>query len=134
MVRGGFRTFYVGFESRREDWQRRTGGKLRLEDMEQAAANLAAAGAPRQAITAYVLLGHPRHDDQDVAGTIEAAAEMGVRVMLAEFSPIPGTPDAEAAGPWTWPDEPLSHNKTAFSIRRLGFDRYNRLKALARGD
>jgi hypothetical protein len=30
------------------------------------------------------------------------------------------------------PDEPLSHNKTAFTIRRLGDERVNRLKDLAR--
>lgn len=132
MVAGGFRTFYLGLESRREEWQRRTGGKLAPADLEQAVANLAAAGAAPESVTAYVLLGHPDHDAQDVPGTIAAAAGMGLSVMLAEFSPIPGTSDFAAAGDWASADEPLSHNKTAYSIRRLGFDRYNALKKLAR--
>ena len=132
MIAGGYRTFYLGLESRREDWQRRTGGKLAPADLEQAVGNLAAAGADPGAVTAYVILGHPDHDGQDVAGTIAAAAGLGVPVMLAEFSPIPGTGDFAAAGAWTTSGEPLSHNKTAFAIRRLGFDRYNALKALSR--
>ncbi len=134
MMAGGFRTFYLGLESRREDWQRRTGGKIGIADLEQAVAHLAAAGAGPGAVSAYVLLGHPDHDGQDVAGTIAAAAGLGLPVALAEFSPIPGTGDFAAAGAWTTPGEPLSHNKTAFSIRRLGFDRYNALKAAARGE
>ncbi|MCY2929342.1 MAG: radical SAM protein, partial [Planctomycetota bacterium] len=133
MVAGGFRTFYLGLESRRDDWQQRTGGKLAAGDLEGALEHLAAAGAGPDAVAAYVLLGHPDHDAQDVAGTIAAARALGVRVMLSEFSPIPGTSDFAAAGAWTSAGEPLSHNKTAFSIRRLGFDRYNALKKLARG-
>lgn len=132
MVAGGFRTFYLGLESRREDWQERTGGKLAPADLEQAVGNLLAAGAAPGDMRAYVLLGHPDHEGQDPAGTIAAAASMGLSVMLAEFSPIPGTSDFAAAGAWATADEPLSHNKTAFAIRRLGFDRYNALKKLAR--
>jgi hypothetical protein len=52
--------------------------------------------------------------------------------MLADFSPIPGTPDGEFCRKWVDMDEPLFHNKTVFPIILLGFDETNRLKDLQR--
>ena len=52
--------------------------------------------------------------------------------MLADFSPIPGTPDGEACRKWIDLDEPLNHNKTAFPIRFLGKDEVDRLKGLCK--
>ncbi len=57
---------------------------------------------------------------------------LGIRGMLADFSPIPGTPDGEYCRRWVDMDEPLMHNKTAFPIILLGFDETNRLKDLQR--
>ena len=48
------------------------------------------------------------------------AHRLGIRVMLSEFSPIPGTPDGEECRRWIDLDEPLRHNKTAFVAHRLG--------------
>jgi hypothetical protein len=59
------------------------------------------------------------------------AHQLGIRVMLSEFSPIPGTPDGERCRHWIDMDEPLRHNKTAFVIARLGASEINRLKTLA---
>jgi hypothetical protein len=59
-------------------------------------------------------------------------AEQGARVMLSEFAPIPGTPDGEACRAYTTLDEPLNHNKAAFTLRFLGEERVNALKALSR--
>ena len=52
--------------------------------------------------------------------------------MLSEFAPIPATPDGEACRAHCDLDEPLNHNKTAFTLRFLGEDRVNRLKELCR--
>ena len=52
--------------------------------------------------------------------------------MLSEFAPVPGTVDGERCRKWVDLDEPLSHNKTAFTLRRLGTDHVNRLKTLCR--
>ena len=60
------------------------------------------------------------------------AHDLGIRVMLSEFSPIPGTPDGERCRRWVDLDEPLCHNKTAFCLRFLGDERVNRLKSLCR--
>ena len=130
MVRAGFKTFFLGFESNVYDWQRRTGGKVYSEEFANAVRTLRAAGAC--SITAYIIIGHPESHEQDLEASIRFAADHGARVMLSEFAPIPGTPDGEACRAYADLDEPLNHNKTAFTSRLLGPERVNRLKALCR--
>jgi hypothetical protein len=57
---------------------------------------------------------------------------LGIRGMLADFSPIPGTADGEFCRKWVNLDELLMHNKTAFPIILLGNDEINHLKDLQR--
>jgi hypothetical protein len=132
MVQAGFRTFYLGFESASEPWQRGTGGKVTRDDLAAAVEHLRAAGAARASITAYIIVGHPDHDRQQVEASMRLVHSLGIRTMLADFSPIPGTPDAHAARQWADLDEPLWQNKTAFAIARLGRERLQRLKDLCR--
>lgn len=132
MVKAGFRTFYLGFESSAYDWQRRTGGKVYSHELVRAVDSLLAAGAERNSITAYLIIGHPRADQQEVEGSMRFAHDLGIRLMLSEFSPIPGTPDGEACRRWIDLDEPLWHNKTAFTAHFLGMEEANRLKSLCR--
>jgi len=132
MVEAGFQSFFLGFESSAYDWQRRTGGKVYSQELVRAVANLIAAGASRHAITTYLIIGHPNSDQQHVEASMRFAHDLGIRVMLSEFSPIPGTPDGERCRRWVDLDEPLCHNKTAFCLRFLGEERVNRLKSLCR--
>jgi tRNA A37 methylthiotransferase MiaB len=83
-------------------------------------------------VTTYVIAGHPDGEYEEIEASIRFAHSQGTRIMLSEFSPVPGTPDAESSRPWADLAEPLSHNKTAFAIRRLGSERLNRLKSLTR--
>ena len=132
MVRGGFKTFYLGFESASSDWQRQTGSKVFSEDLAEAVANLNAAGANPNDITAYQILGHPKTKIADLENSMRFVNRLGIRGMLADFSPVPGTPDGEYCRRWVDMDEPSFHNKTAFPIILLGFDESNRLKDLQR--
>jgi hypothetical protein len=132
MVRGGFKTFYLGFESASRQWQQGTGGKVFSEELARAVDHLLSAGANPVDITAYQIVGHPDSDIQELEASMRFVHSLGIRGMLADFSPIPGTPDGEACRRWVDLDEPLMHNKTAFPIIRLGFDEVNRLKDLQR--
>jgi radical SAM superfamily enzyme YgiQ (UPF0313 family) len=134
MVRAGFRLFYLGFESASADWQRRTGNKVAARELAQAVKNLIDAGVPPQNITAYLIIGHPDTQFQNIDESIRFARELGIRVMLSEFSPIPGTADGERCRQWVNLDEPLFHNKTAFTSVLLGQEEVNRLKHLATAD
>jgi Radical SAM superfamily len=130
MVRAGFETFFLGFESNVYEWQRKTGGKVYSEEFADAVRTLREAEA--SSITSYIIIGHPESSEQDLEASIRFAAGHGARVMLSEFAPIPGTPDGEVCRIYTDLDEPLNHNKTAFTSRLLGPERVNRLKALCR--
>ena len=132
MVRAGFKTFYLGFESASSQWQKRTGSKVLSDELAQAVKCLISAGAEPSNITAYQILGHPHIDIQQLEASMRFVNSLGIRGMLADFSPIPGTPDGEYCRRWVNMDEPLMHNKTAFPIIFLGFDETNRLKDLQR--
>jgi len=132
MVQAGFKTFYLGFESASQQWQKRTGSKVSSDELAQAVQHLTSAGAEPSSITAYQILGHPHIDIQQLEASMHFVNSLGIRGMLADFSPIPGTPDGEYCRRWVDMDEPLMHNKTAFPIIFLGFDETNRLKDLQR--
>jgi hypothetical protein len=132
MVRAGFKTFYLGFESSSSQWQQLTGSKVFSDELAQAVKHLISAGAEPANITAYQILGHPHIDIQQLEASMNFVHSLGIRGMLADFSPIPGTPDGELCRRWVDMDEPLMHNKTAFPIIFLGFDETNRLKDLQR--
>ncbi len=132
MVRAGFKTFFLGFESKAYQWQRRTGGKVYSEEFARAVKNLVKAGAHTSCITAYLILGHPRGDHQDVEASMRFVHDQGVRVMLSEFSPIPDTPDGEACSDRVDLSEPLWSNKTVFPILSLGAQEVARIKGLCK--
>jgi len=132
MVRAGFKMLYLGFESSAYEWQRRTGGKVYSEELVRAVDHLIHAGADLARITAYLILAHPQGDHQNVEASMHFAHGLGIRLMLSEFSPIPGTPDGELCRSRVDLEEPLNHNKTAFSSRFLGEAEVNRLKELCR--
>lgn len=132
MVAGGFKSFYLGFESASADWHRKTGGKVTCGELADAVEHLRSAGVHPRQITAYQIIGHPDSESQQAESTMEFIHSLGIRIMLAEFSPIPGTPDGDRCRRFTDLSEPLNHNKTAFAIRRLGFDSVGRLKTLCR--
>ena len=132
MVQAGFRTFYLGFESNAYTWQRHTGGKVYAHELEQAVEHLVSAGADIRQITAYLIMAHPQTEQQDIEVSMYFAHGLGLRLMLSEFSPIPGTPDGEHCRQWIDLDEPLWHNKTVFPLVLLGAAEVQRLKALCR--
>jgi len=132
MVKAGFKTFYLGFESFSPQWQQATGSKVFSDELAVAVKHLFAAGADAANVTAYQILGHPYIGIQQLEDSMRFVNSLGIRGMLADFSPIPGTPDGEYCRKWVDLNEPLFHNKTAFPIILLGFDESNHLKDLQR--
>jgi hypothetical protein len=131
MVNAGFKTFHLGFESSAFEWHRHTDRKVYAHELVRAVSYLTEAGADPRWITAYLIVGHPHSELQDVEVSLRFVHQVGIRSMLAEFSPIPGTRDGEACRQWVDLDEPLNHNKTAFPIWRLGRNEVQRLKTLS---
>ena len=132
MVEAGFKTFFLGFESKAVEWQNGTGGKIYSEELVEAVKLLKQAGAIAKNITTYQIIGHPGTSIQEVEESMRFVNSLGIRCMLADFSPIPGTPDGEYCRKWVNMDEPLMHNKTVFPIILLGNDKINYFKQLHR--
>lgn len=128
MVKAGFKGIYLGFESRADDFQKQTGSKIFDNEFAAAVKNLIAAGADRSAITAYLILGHPKFEIQSIEQSLEYVNSLAVRSMLADFSPIPATPDGKLCEKYVDISEPLMHNKTAFPIIVFGAEKVNRIK------
>ena len=74
----------------------------------------------------------PDSETQLLEESIRFAHDCGVKIILSDFSPMHGTEDGKKSVHWADMKEPLSHNKTAFTIRWFGADYLNRVKTLAR--
>ncbi len=133
MVKAGFKTFYLGFESQSGDFHRQTGsGKVVSDELTGAVGHIRNAGAAADLITVYEMLGHPRADIQQLEQSMRFVNSLGIRLHLSDFSPIPGTPDGELCRNITDLSEPLNHNKTAFPIRFLDNEKVQYYKDLCR--
>lgn len=131
MVQAGFGTFYLGYESNAAAFHGPS-GKVVSDELAAAADNLRQAGAEMRHVIAYQMLGHPRFAAQQLEASMRFANRLGLRVMLSDFSPLPGTPDGDLCGDITDLSEPLCHNKTAYAIEALGAKTVNDCKDLCR--
>jgi len=130
MVRAGFKTFHLGFEITSGNWQKQTGSKVFSDELASSVKFLLSAGANPAGIIAYQILGHPRSTPAQLEDSMHLASSLGIRIMLSDFSPIPGTADGQYCQDLIDLAEPLNHNKTAFAITLWGNDEVNRLKNL----
>jgi radical SAM superfamily enzyme YgiQ (UPF0313 family) len=133
LIKAGFKSFYLGFESRSQEFQKQTGSKIYDDEFANAVKTLITAGADINSITAYLILGHPHYEIQEIEESMKfAGGSLGVKIMLAEFSPIPGTVDGKFCEKYIDLSEPLLHSKTAFPIILLGSEKINRIKDMCR--
>jgi radical SAM superfamily enzyme YgiQ (UPF0313 family) len=130
LVKSRFHLFYLGFESGSDSWQQNTGGKVSRTEFEEAVHSLLETGVEADRITAYVICGHPETEAQEIEHSMKMVHALGIRIMLSEYSPIPGTPDGEKCRHLLDLDEPLLHNKTAFVYSHLGREWVQNLKDL----
>ncbi len=110
-------------------------GKLAAGELEEALANLHAAGYQPRDIGVYLLLGLPDQDDAEVAVSITRVRSLGATPILAQYSPIPGTglwPRARAVSRFDLAADPLFHNPSLFPCwPEFSWERFTRLKKLA---
>ncbi|HEQ71300.1 MAG TPA: radical SAM protein [Spirochaetia bacterium] len=137
MKQGGVMNFRLGLESSAASFHEKLDLKVTEESFRRAVSALGAAGFRPDEIAVYILAGLPRQDPEEVEGSVRFAAAFGVRVFIAEYSPIPGSPlweESVAASPFPIAEEPLCQNNTIFPLQwdRFGPDQMQRLKDLAR--
>jgi radical SAM superfamily enzyme YgiQ (UPF0313 family) len=134
LYESGFKTIRFGFETSDFRLQRQTGGKVRNEELRRAVAALKSAGYRTEDIGIYLLCGIPGQKTAEVVQTVDFVLECGVKPVLTEYSPIPGTKMWDAALACSSFDirhEPLYHNNSLLSCQNDDFtyEAYKNLKA-----
>jgi radical SAM superfamily enzyme YgiQ (UPF0313 family) len=137
MKRAGFAEVRIGFESASSRFHETLDGKLELPMLARGLEHLLQAGFAPGEITAYVLAGMPDQRAEEVEMSLRHAAGFGIRVRLAEYSPVPGSPlwpEAVRRSPFDLEGEPLTHNNSILPMRWRGFtlEDLERLKSLSR--
>nr|MBC7243891.1 B12-binding domain-containing radical SAM protein [Chloroflexota bacterium] len=117
MRRAGFVTIRLGLETVDPEEEQRDGGKVDEASFAQAVKALQGAGFTAREISAYVLIGRPGQDLGKVRATVAFAHRLGIQVHAAEFSPVPGTTEWQAAvsaGCIPADADPLLHNNSIY--------------------
>ncbi len=124
MRKAGLVTVRLGLETIDPQEEKRDGGKVDVASFGQAVEALWAAGFASRDVAAYVLVGRPlapgetaEHRLETMHATVDLAHRLGVPVRIAEFSPVPGTEEwqaAVAAGCIASDADPLLHNKALY--------------------
>ena len=117
MAAAGFREVRLGFETSDPGLQRATGGKVSLPAFERAVAHLSRAGFPMDRIGVYVLAGLPLQSAESVRASVDYLAPLGVRIHIAEYTPIPHTPffdQYQSLARYPITEDPLYQNNALF--------------------
>jgi radical SAM superfamily enzyme YgiQ (UPF0313 family) len=115
MMEAGCKTVRLGLETAEPAQQLSTGGKVSSEEFIKAANALKKAGFTDREVGVYILAGLPGQEVNEVYKTIQLVKEQGLKPLIAEYSPIPGTAlweKAVALSPFPITEEPLFHNNT----------------------
>lgn len=125
LVGSKFETIRLSLETVDENRQKTTGAKVATGEAARAVENLLRAGAAKKSIGIYLLMGLPGQALDEVRAGVEFVKSLGVRPYLAEFSPIPGTPEWDRlASTGTIPPDldPLLTNNNIFFRLFSGYD------------
>ncbi len=125
MRQAGFVTLRLSLETSLPHRQRETGGKVSNDELLRAIAFLKEAGFTKQNIGVYLMYGLPGQPLDEVREGVRFLMDQAVRVHLAEFSPIPGTPcwDELIRKGTIPPDiDPLLTNNSVYSRLFAGYD------------
>jgi len=91
MYQAGVETIRLGFETVDPRVQSETGGKITNIEFKKAVDHLLKAGFKTSQIGAYLLIGLPGQNLQEIVDSIRFVIDCGAHPRLAKFSAIPGT-------------------------------------------
>ena len=139
LLRGGFKTIRLGFETSNQETQIETGSKVDNASFQKAIQHLKMAGYSGEEIGVYIMVGLPGQRVEEAEQSIAFVKESGAKPILVEYSPVPYTPLFEKANqmsPFDLESEPLYHNNSILPCQWKGFslDDYKKLKIKLRED
>jgi len=113
-----FKTLRLSFESTSPQIQKNSSGKVTNQDLVRATDHLKKAGFKPREIEVYIMIGFPGQKMKEVLETIRFVHKVGVKIKIAEYSPIPGTfAFSQAVKQCSLiEEEPLLHNNSVFPL------------------
>lgn len=134
LVESGFKTIRLSYETKDSERQARM-KKVNDTDLENALKHLEAAGFPRREVVVYLIMGLPHQKPAEVRDSIDYVHQLGAKVSLSSFSPIPNTQEWEiAVRDHGFPqDQPLMTNKSIYPLKNelFSYDDFEGLKTRA---
>lgn len=134
LVESGFKTIRLSYETKNAERQLRM-KKVNDTDLENALRNLEHAGFPRHEVVVYLIMGLPNQRPAEVIDSIDYVHQLGAKVSLSSFSPIPNTQEWKlAVREYGFPpDEPLLTNKSTYPLKNeyFSYDDFERIKQMA---
>jgi radical SAM superfamily enzyme YgiQ (UPF0313 family) len=121
---GGFDGVRLGLESSEAGFHSKMDGKLDVSGFGSAVDYLRSAGFAGRSIVVYILAGLPGQRREEVEESVRFAASFGVRILLSEYSPVPGTAlweESTRLSSLPLSDEPLCQNNSALPMAWSGF-------------
>jgi radical SAM superfamily enzyme YgiQ (UPF0313 family) len=109
----GFKEPRISLETADENIQKKLSAKTTNNEFVKAVENLTGAGYSNKDIYTYLLAGAPGVDFESVEFSILYVKRIGVKISLAEFSPIPGTEMDEEL-----PDPLLGNNTVYYHYKK----------------
>jgi len=128
LKKAGFVEVRLGLETTDPERQKITGRKIDNPTIKKVIKFLKKAGFLKDKIALYLLMGLPGQNFKEIEESIISAHNLGVKVYLEEYSPVPGTLDYQRSG---LPKDldPLWHNNSVFPLFK-GLDNYLRFQKL----
>ncbi len=132
LFHAGAKTLRLSFETSNPLRQKSMSAKVNNADLRRAVQHLERAGFERQEIGVYVLFGLADQDEREVKESVKFVNDLGAKVNLASFSPIPQTDEWQRAisfGLWHEEEDLLLTNNSLFPLwsKTLGHERCQEL-------
>ncbi len=124
MFRAGFETVRLGLETATDADAHRLDHKVGIREFEAAASNLKAAGFSVRQVGAYLLAGLPDQRQDALERSILTVKAMGIRPILAYYTPIPHTKlwkRAVAVSRYDLEADPIFTNNAIFPCQTEAF-------------
>jgi radical SAM superfamily enzyme YgiQ (UPF0313 family) len=124
MYRAGFKELRLGYESSDDSFHDERGVKYNTGDLENRLKLAEKAGFKRSQVYAYILAGLPGQNSTEVEASVRSAALSGVKISIAEFSPVPGSlmwEECVEKSVYPIAEEPLYQNNSFFPMEWEGF-------------
>jgi radical SAM superfamily enzyme YgiQ (UPF0313 family) len=104
----------IGLEAVSQEFHDFSGRKLTIDDYVMAVERLCRAGYKTGEIITYIMSSFPGRPFKELYETVKFLMRLGVRISIAEYSPVPST-GVFSTLPEEIKNEPLLHNRIAFS-------------------